>query len=309
VSAFTPAGTGHSLRVTSHLARLLGKAPSVVPFNLPFEGCSESCNYYTFPTAQMNAVNQYGAVVMLNWASMSSPLSVSEPAFSLAAVARGDYDSYIRAFAVAARQWGHPFLLRFDWEMNGNWFPWAEGANGNTPGSYVAAWRHVHDIFASVGATNANWVWCPNVDWQHQFIDLHELYPGNSYVDWTCMDGYNFGSLGGSTPSEGWMTFNQIFSSTYSEIASIAPSKPMIIGETASTAHGGDKAAWITDMFNQIATGYPLLRGLIWFDAAQGNDDWYLETDHPALNAFTAGITNPSYTTNSFAMAATLSLG
>ena len=48
--------------------------------------------------------------------------------------------------------------------MNGNWFAWMEGVNGNQPGEYVAAWRHVHDIFTAVGATNVSWVWCPNVD-------------------------------------------------------------------------------------------------------------------------------------------------
>ncbi len=35
------------------------------------------------------------------------------------------------------------------------------GVNGDQPGEFVAAWRHVHDIFTSVGATNATWVWCP----------------------------------------------------------------------------------------------------------------------------------------------------
>ena len=65
----------------------------------------------------------------------------------------GKYDSYIpQNVAEDARDWGHPFFLRFDWEMNGNWFPWSEGVNGNQSGEFVAAWRHVHDIFTSVGA-------------------------------------------------------------------------------------------------------------------------------------------------------------
>ena len=76
----------------------------------------------------------------------------------------GTYDAYIREFAEGARDWGHPFFLRFNWEMNGDWFPWAERVNGNQPGEYVAAWRHVHDIFTAVGATNATWVWCPYAD-------------------------------------------------------------------------------------------------------------------------------------------------
>ena len=38
--------------------------------------------------------------------------------------------------------------------MNGNWFPWSETRNGNSSGEYVAAWRHVRDIFRAEGVTN-----------------------------------------------------------------------------------------------------------------------------------------------------------
>ena len=63
----------------------------------------------------------------------------------------GTYDGYIRYFAQKAKEWGHPFFLRFNWEMNGFWFPWSEGVNGNKSGEFVAAWRHVHDIFTAEG--------------------------------------------------------------------------------------------------------------------------------------------------------------
>lgn len=43
--------------------------------------------------------------------------------------------------------------------MNGNWHPWAQGVNGNQAGDYVRAWQHVHDLVASMGATNVHWVW------------------------------------------------------------------------------------------------------------------------------------------------------
>ena len=93
-----------------------------------------------------------------------APGATTEPDFQLSDVIAGTYDAYIAQFAAEAQDWGHPFFLRFNWEMNGNWFPWSEGVNGNNPGEYVAAWRHVHDIFAAVGATNATWVWCPYAD-------------------------------------------------------------------------------------------------------------------------------------------------
>ena len=59
--------------------------------------------------------------------------------------------------------WGKPLVLRFAHEMNGDWYPWSEGVNGNAAGQYVPAYRRVVSLFRSVGATNVTWVWSPNV--------------------------------------------------------------------------------------------------------------------------------------------------
>jgi hypothetical protein len=295
------------MNAVADFQQTVGKAPSIVAFNIPFEECSSSCSYYAFPVKQLAAIRGYGAIPMLNWASMSSPLAVDEPSFRLATVAGGAFDAYIREFALAAKAWGHPLFLRFDWEMNGNWFPWAQGANGNDAGDYVAAWRHVHDIFTSVGATNVTWVWCPNVDPNHEFGSLAALYPGNSYVDWTCLDGYNFGmrtssqrANGMQTGATGWSTFDQIFSSTYSELVdTIAPEKPLMIGEVASSEQGGSKGEWITNMLSKIASVYTAAHAFVWFDWAKGGE-WPIETSKASAAAFSQGISAPTFTTNSF---------
>jgi hypothetical protein len=277
---------------------VVGKAPSIVAFNIPFEGCSPTCNYYPFPAAQLAAIRGYGAIPMLNWASQSSPLAVAEPSFRLANVAAGDFDSYIRSFALAAKAWSHPFFLRFDWEMNGTWFPWAQNANGNRPGDYVAAWHHVHDIFTSVGASNVTWVWCPTSDPNHEFTSLSELYPGNAYVDWTCLDGYNHGSDDGKGR---WTSFEQIYSGSYHEIVEhIAPSKPMIIGEVASSEHGGSKAAWITNMLSALPGAFARVRAFVWFDVPEPRADWPIETSAASVGAFSSGIRSGPYTSNTY---------
>ena len=143
------------------------KKLSIVNFSAPFANCGgSSCSFYNFPPNEMNSIRAHGAIPFYSWGSQSIPVpsNLSEPNFQLSDVIAGRYDAYIRKFAAAAKAWGHPFFLRFNWEMNGGWFAWAEGVNGNKAGEYVAAWRHVHDIFTAVGATNATWVWCPNVD-------------------------------------------------------------------------------------------------------------------------------------------------
>jgi hypothetical protein len=282
------------------------KKLSMIHFAAPWANCSSSpCTYYPFDSSMMNRVRSHGAIPFFSWASQSIGQGGdprSQPDFQLSDVAAGRHDAFIRSWATAAKNWGHPFFLRFNFEMNGNWFPWSEGVNGNQAGDYVAAWRHVHDIFTSVGATNATWVWCPNVDPGHRFQNIAALYPGDSYVDWTCLDGYNWGPAAGSsaTSPTGWMTFDQLYKSTYNEIAdTIAPSKPMVIGEIGATESGGSKAAWIQDALAR-APSYPKMRGFLWFECFADGMDWPISTSASATDAFAAGIQNPAYTTNEF---------
>jgi hypothetical protein len=278
-----------------------GKKLSLVNFFAPFANCSASpCSFYPFPTGVMENIREHGAIPVFSWSSQSIPSSLNEPDFQLSDVISGSYDGYIREFAEAAKSWGHPFFLRFNWEMNGGWFPWAEGANGNQSGEFVAAWRHVHDIFTTVGATNATWVWCPNVDPEDTFQNLSSLYPGDEYVDWTGLDGYNWGT--NPTKPDRWRSFDQLYSSTYQRIVdAVAPSKPLLIGEIGSTEYGGSKASWISEALAEIPTVYPKIRGLLWFDTFDDGMDWPIETSASATSAFAAGIESPAYATSAYA--------
>lgn len=234
-------------------------------------------NYWTTP---FNLVDNGGALSLVDMNTGSAPL---------AAVASGAYDDAFQTWAAEAKTWGHRLLLRFDWEMNGRWYPWGTTArNKNTPADYVAAWRHIHRIFTAAGAANVLWVWCPNQDLYGRMSSLARLYPGSGYVDWTCMDGYN-----SNAP---WTSFKKLYTSTYRRIIRLAPSKPMILGEIASTGHGGSKPRWIRSMFNSLLTGFSHVRGLAWYDR-YGTDpppgypiDWPIETSRASSAAFRNGI-------------------
>ncbi|HEY8501760.1 MAG TPA: Ig-like domain-containing protein, partial [Solirubrobacterales bacterium] len=278
-----------------------GKRLSLVQFFQPFSQCSGgSCSYYGFPTTPLENVRLHGSIPVLSWSSQSIPSSLNEPDYQLSDVISGRHDAYIREFATKAKNWGHPFFLRFNWEMNGNWFPWSEGVNGNKTGEFVAAWRHVHDIFAEVGAKNVTWVWCPNVDWNNNLSGLAAQYPGDAYVDWTGLDGYNWGT-NPNHPNR-WETFSQVYQSTYKQIVeNIAPSKPMMVGEVASSEYGGSKATWTKDMLTRVPTEYPKIRALLWFDKFDSSMDWPVETSSSATAGFAEGIKSSAYVGNSFA--------
>jgi beta-mannanase len=277
------------------------KSASMVQFFQPFADCGTSpCTFYDFPAAPMESIRGHGSIPVLSWSSQSIPSSLDEPDFQLSDVIEGRYDEYIREFAAEAKAWGHPFFLRFDWEMNGNWFPWSEGVNGNQPGQFVAAWRHVHDIFAAVGATNATWVWCPFVDPGNGLQSITSLYPGDAYVDWSGLDGYNWGTNPASP--RGWRSFGQLFENSYRQITeAIAPSKPMMVGEVGSSEQGGSKAAWISETLAELPIEFPQVRAFLWFDKFDDNMDWPIETSAAATGAFAQGIQATSYVGGSYA--------
>jgi beta-mannanase len=274
------------------------KKVSMVNFFQPFANCNPSCSFYSFPAGPLENIRLHGSIPVLSWSSQSIPSTKNEPDFQLSDVIAGRYDSYIREFATKAKAWGHPFMLRFNWEMNGKWFPWHEGVNGNQPGESVTSWRHVHDIFKEVGATNVTWVWCPNVEYSGS-TPLASVYPGDDYVDWTGLDGYNRGT--NPVDPEGWKSFSQVYRSSYNAIAgSIAPSKPLMVGEVASSEIGGSKSAWIKDMLAKVPAEFPKIRALLYFDKYDSNMDWPLETSTSSVGAFAEGLQSPVYAGNTF---------
>jgi len=108
----------------------------------------------------------------------------------LARIVGGEYDGFFRTWAREAAAAKVPFLLRFGFEMSGKWFSW-----GGQPDLFRKAWAHVHALFQEAGATNARWLFSPNVLYGSMTPekDLAPYYPGDSLVDWVGLDGYNFG--------------------------------------------------------------------------------------------------------------------
>lgn len=296
----TPQGQAPwNMNIADQFGRLTGKNVSIISWGSLFyspQYCTGWCN---FQTTQFDAVRGYGAIPMLSWGPNWSR-SID------AKVANGDYDSYLITWAKAAKAWGHPFFLRFAWEMNGDWFPWGVGrtgvsTEGNTPATYVAMWRHVYNLFHQVGANNVTWVWCPNVNADTTYEPLSSLYPGNAYVNWTGLDGYN--------RDNPWRSFPAIYAASYADVGSFAPTKPMVIGEVASTEAGGSKANWIQNMFETLPSLFPIIRGLLWYQDDQpgprGRGDWTVNTSPSALSAFKAGLSSPLYQSNAYSSADT----
>jgi Bacterial Ig domain/Glycosyl hydrolase family 26 len=205
-------------------------------------------------------------------------------------IASGKYDASLKTWVQQAAAWGHPFFLLLDPEMNGTWEPYSPGKNGNTAADFINAWRHFHDLAVSAGAKNITWVWCPNVDPWNMFTPYAQLYPGDAYVDWTGFNGFD---------KDGKSSFNWLFGSSYNALRQIAPTKPILISETAADELG-NKAGWIADAFStQLPKNFPQIKAVVWFNwRFYQNSKWWnyeIESTPSAQQAFNNAISSPYY--------------
>ncbi|WP_461175029.1 glycoside hydrolase family 26 protein [Arthrobacter sp. Z1-9] len=258
------------------VSRLAGESPSSVLFYKDFLQAP--------PISEMNAVRARGAVPLVTWEPWAWGGGVDQPAYSLDRIAAGDFDARITEWGQALAAWGYPVQLRFAHEMNGDWYPWAEGVNGNEAGDYVQAWRHVHDVMAATGASNVSWVWSPNVPYWGS-TDLAGLFPGAGYVDVVGLDGYNWGT---SATWSGWISPQDLFAPGIAELRSLAPGLPILIAETASSEAGGSKAAWNTDLVSYLAA-QPDVMGFVWFHM-QKEADWRINSSDASAAAFQSAL-------------------
>jgi beta-mannanase len=229
--------------------------------------------------SQLNAVARRGSVPEITWepSDASKALYTSQPRYRLSNIIDGKFDAYIRAWARSLAAWKQPVLLRFAQESDGNWFPWADYGNGNHPGQFVVAWRHVHQIFVQAGATNVKWVWSPA-------FGSSEVFPGTGYVDvmaTTCQNG------GKQLFARGWQTFAQGCGKTIQLLHALAPVRPIQLAETSCAEAGGSKAQWIGQMFTYLAR-HPEVKSVIWFNLVK-ETNWRIDSSPSAERAFAAG--------------------
>lgn len=201
----------------------------------------------------------------------------------------GMADSYIRDYAKGVKNYGEEIWLRPLHEANGDWYDWGVGKSGagNTDANVAEAFRHIVNIFREENVTNVKWVWTTNASNAGKGSTLTGNYPGDEYVDYISIDGYNWGKC---QSWSNWQTFSQVFKKSYDALAKI--DKPLFIAEISSSELGGNKAEWITDMFEHFATDFSRVFAVMWFSQSKEDNegDWALNTSQAAVDAWKAGI-------------------
>jgi mannan endo-1,4-beta-mannosidase len=231
-------GVPYSYTPVTAFTRATGAKPDIVMY---YSGW-----FVPFPAGFATTAANHGAV----------PLVQMDPeTVSTSAIASGQYDAYLSSYAEAVRAYGHPVILSFGHEMNGDWYPW--GYKNTSPRVFVAAWRHIVTIFRTLGAKNVTWLWTVNIVNDGRSGDIASpgpWWPGNSYVTWVGIDGYYL------KPT--WQ-FAPLFGPTIDAVRALT-GDPILIAETGAVPAAGQSAK-ISDLFAGIRS-YGLL-GFVWFDS------------------------------------------
>jgi cellulose synthase (UDP-forming) len=214
----------------------------------------------------VDAVHDQGSIPMITWEPWTKPLDSYQDSDQVQGrhefIVEGLRDDYVRSWAEAIAADGRPILLRPMHEMNGFWYPWSVESAGNSPESFVAAWRRVHRIFTQAGATNVSWVWSVNElrGLDALGTDIERYYPGDEYVDWVGLTMFNWG------PTEDWSEWTsgaEILDSSYDALTAFG--KPIMLAEIATVDVGGDPSPWVRQ-FVAALRDYALVKAVVWFD-------------------------------------------
>jgi hypothetical protein len=176
------------------------------------------------------------------------------------------------------RLYDRRFYFRPAHEMNGDWFPWSATDSESTPADYVTMWQRMYDIFSDAGLSpdHIQWMWSPNASGIPE-TGTETYYPGDDYVDWIGIDGFNFGDA--ESWSE-WITPRDRFEEITRTIRRFSE-KPIALSEVASSSFRDgkfrleDKAEWIRNLFDFVEE--ETIKMVLWFNVDkqdEGDSDW-----------------------------------
>jgi len=260
LGVFEP-GAPPSYAPVANFAAAAGREPTLVGY---YGGWTQP-----FDTSFAEILHQHGVIPFVQ---------IDPTDASIAAIADGTYDDYLRSYADSVRGFDHAVVIGFGHEMNAPWYSWGYGHVA--PSTFVAAWRHIWTLFHGQGADNVTWVWTLQAD-ERGTGPIASWWPGAQYVNWVGVDGYYY------HPSD---TFASVFGRTINQVRTFA-SKPVLLSETSVGPEAG-QAVKIQNLFRGMAA-YKTL-GLVWFDKAQHGDiyhqDWRLEDSPAAAISFSLGV-------------------
>ncbi len=300
---FGPTEDDVTLAAIEDFERLVGKRQAIVAF-------SNNWGKNRFPRHNLDLIADHGAVPLVYWLPWESRQDWDAKRidrYPLYDILAGKYDAYLSDWGEQARDFGRPLLVAWGIEMNGNWFPWSglfygggapapPGAAGPFAGPelYQRAYRYVVDKVRGRGAQNIQWVLhlnsgtVPDEAWNV----YKSYYPGSDYVDWLGLSAY-----GQQYPYQKFWSVDEVFISSYREIAAVDPDKPVLLAEwgVGHFPRSGSMSRWIAEFFRRIPAECPRIHAAIyWHELWQNHDgSWSnlrVNATEEALAAYRKGV-------------------
>jgi len=201
-------------------------------------------------------------------------IEIDSDAIPLGKVAAGDYDAVLTSYADDLKALDYPVAIDFDHEFNTMIYAW--GAKDQSPANFIAAWRHVVELFRRVGADDVTWIWNPATNGKYT-VPIRPWYPGDAYVSWVGLDGYF---------TDPQSTFQTVFGPTLADLTTFTR-RPVFIDETGANP-ASQRIRAIDSLFDGVERT-PAIKGLVWFDyGSAAGRDWMIQYDPGALAAFRA---------------------
>ncbi len=199
----------------------------------------------------------------------------------------GFYNDFFKKWGKAARSAKDTVMLRFGFEMNGDWFTW-----GGQPRAFIKAYRHAYSQIMQSRPKRLVWMFSPNVLWADKTFEqnIRPYYPGDAYVDMIGLDGYNFGD--NHSKDHQWRSYHQVFEKTISTVQVFK--KPVMITEIGC-ADDERKAIWLQNFLVQVQKDRRI-RGFIYFNydkRRENQPNWAISSDGKSLKIF-RNLTDPN---------------
>lgn len=205
-------------------------------------------------------------------------------------IADGQYDKQLNQMAQLYKRWlqnggGRKAMFALFQEMNGTWVPYypPDSTPAQRQKDFKDAYRHVLEVFLSNGVDRSQiwWVFSPNGGSGLE-DNFEYYYPGDNLVDLVGFASYNFGFCDATVKPDGndygrWENYDTLYAPYINRLQMMAPTKPIIITETGSSAltskearenHQYDyaaKEAWFALNYSWLVN-QPMVIGIFYFD-------------------------------------------
>ncbi|HWJ29170.1 MAG TPA: glycosyl hydrolase, partial [Flavisolibacter sp.] len=218
---------------------------------------SDTSLYNIFPISEMEEVYKNNAIPLLTVDPWLSKKQVFKQ------ITEGRYDSSIKNMARTLAHLNKPVFFRFAQEPENLHFPWSS-TGGNTPQSFINAWRYMHDQFESAGASKVIWVYNPGNP-----QNVGQYFPGSEYVDWLGVNILNYNSQ-----LQGQSSFEDLYR-PFHNTAIFQQDLPVLLTEVGTLS--GDKKNWWDSAWSMMDTAFSEIRGVVAY-----NNNF----DHHGLNGY-----------------------